>query len=153
MFKSSVIFDLDSTLSNPGHRLHLIVKDMEKRQWDGPNWDLFHERGALDPGNPHIILLARLLHQEFKIVVMTGRPNNHREATLKWLEQHGVPVDLLLMREYGDWRLDTLVKQDLLDQLIASGYMPFLAVDDRRDVATMFRKNGIPCLIHKSARA
>ena len=51
----------------------------------------------------------------------------------------------LYMRASGDYRADTIVKAELLDQIIAAGWSPIMAFEDRASVVTMWRERGIPC--------
>jgi hypothetical protein len=49
------------------------------------------------------------------------------------------------MRRRGDKRADFIVKGELLDKIIADGWQPIMAFDDRNQVVQMWRARGIPC--------
>jgi hypothetical protein len=51
----------------------------------------------------------------------------------------------LYMRRRNDRRPDYIVKAELLDQLLADGYRPIMAFDDRDQVVKMWREKGVPC--------
>jgi hypothetical protein len=50
------------------------------------------------------------------------------------------------MRKKGDYRDDSIVKKELLDQIRKDGYNPLLAFDDRDRVVKAWRECGIRCL-------
>lgn len=50
------------------------------------------------------------------------------------------------MRAAGDYRQDAIVKAEILEQILADGYEPFLVVDDRPQVVDMWRSYGIVTL-------
>ena len=66
--------------------------------------------------------------------------------TLKWLHEHEVRWDLLIMRASGDYRRSTQMKQEAVDQLRTRGYEPVLAIEDDPRNVKMFENNGIPCV-------
>lgn len=49
------------------------------------------------------------------------------------------------MRKTGDTRSDTIVKREILDELIKEYYIEF-ALDDRDRVVKQWRESGIKCL-------
>jgi hypothetical protein len=51
----------------------------------------------------------------------------------------------LWMRPAGDYRDDSIIKSELLDQILAAGYKPELVFDDRDRVVSMWREREIPC--------
>jgi predicted kinase len=74
------------------------------------------------------------------IVVMSGREDIVRAATVDWLDRHGVPWDLLLMRSTDDRRKDSVVKKELFDEHVAGRYRVLYVVDDRAQVVRMWRE-------------
>jgi predicted kinase len=50
------------------------------------------------------------------------------------------------MRPEKDTRVDHIVKEEMLDKIIADGYDPFLVIDDRPSVVAMWRRRGLTCL-------
>jgi hypothetical protein len=146
-----IIFDIDGTLADLSHRLHFISNG--KRDYDG-----FY--GALSADTPYepIKWLYRALddgdrlrgeyapRESFVIIGCSGRPDNYRQPTEAWLNRNGICFHQLYMRAAGDFRPDDLIKSELLDQIIADGYEPILAIDDRQRVVDMWRSRGIICL-------
>ena len=78
-------------------------------------------------------------------------PESTRRDTMYWLKRYNLIPEFkpgqearpLYMRADGDYRPDSLVKQELLDKIKKEGYNPTVAFDDRPRVIEMWRKNGI----------
>lgn len=136
-----VIFDLDGTLADLRHRLH-HVKGKNR------NYDKFFAECGKDLPIWQTIKLARILKQNGQFVVIaSARSDSCREETEMWLRRQGVPYDMLIMRKQGDYREDSIVKQEILGTLdYKYGYTPWIVVDDRKRVVDMWRKNGIMTL-------
>lgn len=143
----AIIFDMDGTLADISHRMHLL--DGKK------DWDAFH--GAMFDDTPveAIAELARLLAKAASaglgidaVLVVTARHDDPRyvQMTRDWLELHDIPCDRLYMRRDGDTRRDHIVKREILQQILDDGYEPVLAVDDRPEVVAMWREHGIMTL-------
>lgn len=137
------IVDIDGTCADLTHRRRFVDGTLgPKKDWDG-----FFANCHLDePIHTMRELLLDLREGGAAFVYVSGRPERTRSATLSWLHQHGFPAGLALyMRADGDRRPDTIVKSELLDQLLSHGLVPILAFDDRTSVVKMWRARGIPC--------
>lgn len=132
------LFDIDGTLANCDHRKHHI--EGEKKDWDA-----FYATCHLDEPIDHIVELARDLYSHGNLVFVTGRGEEQRGPTQGWLKDHGLGGPPLYMRPAKDYRADDIVKGELLDRIIADGYDPIMAFDDRNSVVKMWRARGIPC--------
>lgn len=133
------LFDIDGTLADCSHRLRHIT-DTPK------DWRAFFAACHLDAPIPHMVELAiTLFDADQNIVYVSGRSDECREATLSWLVEHGLPDAPLYMRKVGDHRDDDRVKAELLAAVIADGFRPIMAFDDRSRVVKMWRARGIPC--------
>lgn len=62
---------------------------------------------------PEVAAKVRQLSQEYNIVLVSGRPDDYRSATEKWLKEHCIPYKELYMRHSGDFRPDDIVKQEI----------------------------------------
>lgn len=135
------IVDIDGTVANAAHRVHHIKKSPK-------DWDSFHAGVHLDKPHMHMWTLLRHLQDSgVDFVYVSGRPERNREATLKWLYDHEFPyASALYMRAEKDFRDDSIVKSELLDKLLAEGWSPIMAFDDRDRVVKMWRERGVPCL-------
>ena len=133
------IFDLDGTLSDGTHRLHLLPKkDLHLTE----SWTAFNMAAGDDaPIEDTITVLNALSSGDRVIIILTGRSDEARYITQKWLSDHGVQYDYLIMRRASDNRKDTVIKEEELrkiglDRIVA-------AWDDSPNVIAHFRGLGI----------
>lgn len=142
---SYVIFDLDGTLANGNHRMHLLPCKEEthiNRAWDDFNL-------ACDKDEPIIqnIELLNALKQQFEVLIVTGRSEIARKKTQEWLYKNGVTIDKnrLIMRPLEDNRVDVEFKEEVLSGLINSGKSILCCFDDLEHVVKHIRGMGITC--------
>ena len=134
-----IIFDVDGTLMDIEHRKH-FVQDKPK------DWKQFMAEMVNDTPRKEIFAIAHEAKKNgHRIIVSSGRNERDRALTTKQLNSEGLFPDIFLMRADDDYRSDDLVKKDLLGEMIAKGFNPTLAVDDRNQVVEMWRANDIPC--------
>lgn len=139
--QNAVIFDIDGTIADVRHRLHLIG-DGEKK------WDEFFAASHNDTVIEGSAILYDMASRFVQILFVTARPESYAEDTIKWLHDvfgvwDGVILhENLFMRKDGDYRKDTLAKQDILHEL-QKKYNILFAVEDRVAVANMYRANGV----------
>ena len=144
----TVIFDIDGTLADITHRVHLAK---------AKKFDAFFEAMDGDVHNAPIVALHQMVQKQgYQIIYCTGRPEMYREGTLAFLETvtpegklPGYPEPLLLMRPDKDRFIpDSQAKQDMLDNILTrmSKDNILFTVDDRQKVVDFWRANGITCL-------
>jgi hypothetical protein len=80
------------------------------------------------------------------IIFVSGREDKYKPQTLLWLEKHGIKFDHLYMRKSGDLRKDSIVKQEIYEQLILNQYNIAFVLDDRDQVVRVWRDLGLTCL-------
>lgn len=138
------IFDIDGTLANVEHR-RIYIANKPK------NWNAWNAGMHLDTPNETIVTLLKCIAKsaEHKVVICSGRGEEHREVTEKWLFDNqiyfGVDYQKLYMRPAKDNRKDSIVKLELLEQMRKDGYDPVLAFDDRNQVVDAWRSAGLVC--------
>ena len=144
MSKNSVIFDLDGTIAIIDKRRKLSTKENGKI-----DWDIFFDSKNIKldiPNLPVIETLNSLKEKGFKIVILSGRLNTTKNATLKWLKKNKVQFDQIKMRENtpkGKYISDIDLKQKWLNEI---GQENILCVfDDRKKLVEMWRKNNLTC--------
>jgi len=138
--KQTIICDIDSTLANINHRLHII-------QADEHNWDEFQspENIMKDTVNDWCLQILKKFGPTHNIVLLTARQDNTAVSTLAWLKLHNIPFHALLMRESLDHRPSAVVKKDLYKEHLSHLDILFV-LDDHGGVIKMFRGLGIPSL-------
>lgn len=133
------IFDIDGTLADCSHRLSYIQKS--PKDWRG-----FFAACSDDAPIAHIIGLAQhLASAGVSLVYVSGRSDEAREQTEEWLARHRLPSGPLYMRKAGDHRNDDVLKPELLAKVVADGWTPLMAFDDRDRVVASWRAAGVPC--------
>lgn len=153
--KKAIIFDIDGTLSDLGHRRHFVTGGNR-------DWDSFFNAMSAD-GVTSVALVAAVMggfldvsknmdQFPYKLLVFTGRPDSHKQHTINWLKRH-VPVLYdncdLHMRKAGDHRPDTEVKREMLNEC-RKVCDPVLVFDDRPSVIAMWKKEGLTVLEHNT---
>jgi phosphoglycolate phosphatase-like HAD superfamily hydrolase len=133
-----IIFDIDGTLADITHRRpHVAAKPK--------NWPRFQELAHLDTPHEPIATLARSLFGQHRIILCSGRGEQEREVTEAWLAKYDIHFNALYMRAEKDYRADDVVKEELLDRILADGFSPALVFDDRKRVVEMWRRRGLMC--------
>lgn len=135
--RDAVIIDMDGTLCDTSTIAHLV-------EGDDRDFAAFHAASAGCPANRDVLEAAREQAGLGRaVLVVTSREFVWRDLTLDWLVKHEVPYDGLYMRIVGDYRKDTVVKTEILQQIEADGYTVLEAWDDQDDVIALWREHGI----------
>jgi hypothetical protein len=134
-----ICFDIDGTLANIEHRLD-YVRSKPK------NWPAFDAGIPNDKVNqPVAAIFTELVLAGHAVILASGRNERSRQATEQWLADnklHG--YQKLYMRKADDYRADNIVKDEIIDQIIADyGKLPDMWFDDRPRVVRAVRKRGI----------
>lgn len=156
--KGFVICDLDGTLCDISHRLHYVkpgklveissMKDGSMEPGFKKDWRGFFAGIPDDKVRTEVLdMLLKYEGMGHEIILVSARPDDHREATEVWLKKafKGYPLaKTLIMRRAGDSRDDTIVKQEIYDNYFKKHDYPILCViDDRPSVIRMWRSNGL----------
>lgn len=132
----AVVVDLDGTLTSAAWREHLVAGP--SRDWAA----FFAGMGRDAPVGP-LVELVGWVADRAAVVLLTGRPDDHEPAVRRWLADHDVTYDLLLLRPRGDRRPDTVVKRERYRRDVAPHYDVRLVIDDRPRVVEMWREEGL----------
>lgn len=124
----AVICDLDGTLALFG-RANPFDRDFSQ--------DLPNEPVAA-------IISARDLFDE--LILLSGRNDKHRAATVAWLHGNNIWYDQLHMRKDGDFRKDDIVKREMYQEHVEGRVNVRFVLDDRDQVVRLWRSIGLTCL-------
>jgi uncharacterized HAD superfamily protein len=138
-FNRPVVVDVDGTLANTQHRKHFV----ESRPKD---WAAWNDNMVLDTVHEDIRQLVTELSLRREVIICTGREDTYREVTEKWLTDNQIPFDKVFMRRAKDYRKDSIVKTELLDQIRQWHGEPFVWLDDRNQVVNAIREAGVRVL-------
>jgi phosphoglycolate phosphatase-like HAD superfamily hydrolase len=84
MKEEIVIFDIDGTLADVSERTHHLQKKPK-------NWKAFFRGMAQDQAIRSMVRLCSILHQTgVRIVLCSGRSEEHRTETVQWLKKQSV---------------------------------------------------------------
>lgn len=138
MKRNTVVIDLDGTLANISHRVHLVHTDK-------PDWDAFYSLIPGDEINEWCKSLMEAMTDKHHVVIVSGRRKSCMKDTKEWLDRFEVPYHkLYLVRDDKDYSPDHELKKKWLD-----GYgknKVLFVVDDRTKVVDMWRAEGMVCL-------
>jgi hypothetical protein len=133
-----VIFDIDGTLADVSERIHHVKKKPK-------NWNAFFQGMAQDKAIHSMVRLCNILYESgIRILLCSGRNEEHRPQTVQWLAQQGVNYHKLILRRDGDMRSDTVVKREMLAGIDRNKIL--FVVEDRSWVVEMWRSEGLVCL-------
>lgn len=98
------------------------------------------------------VITAMFYNHGYKVIILTGRHEEHREVTEQWLEENGVEYDELYTRmeddvdEKGNQLDDKIVKERLYRTHVEPRFNVKFVLDDRNRVVDMWRSIGLKCL-------
>ena len=138
-----VCFDLDGTLADIEHRLG-FVRSKPK------NWKAFDAGIPNDAVNLPVASIFRTMtlseiEGAYTVILASGRNERSRSDTEEWLvKNHLVGYEKLYMRKADDFRSDDIVKDEIIDEIVADyGKLPDMWFDDRPRVVKAVRARGI----------
>ena len=145
-----VVFDIDGTLANAEHRLHLIYQ-IPKRWDEFLSPELVRKDTAIIP----IWSCLESLHRAGnRILFITGRNELTYPDTYNWLKQKGranAPQfhfdenPAIYMRKKDDRSPSEVSKRKSLHEARKDGYDPMLVFEDRETDTAMWREEGLIC--------
>ena len=134
MKTQAIQIDLDGTLS--------LFKDKGHRNpYDATRCDL-------DDINQPVLEVINKFKYAYEIIFLSGREDKFRQPTIKFLRKCGLefPRDyLLFMRETGDKRKDSIIKEELYKNFVKPKFNVLFVMDDRNQVVDMWRDIGLTC--------
>lgn len=98
------------------------------------------------------VITAMAYEHGYKVIILTGRNEEHRQVTEEWLEANGVAYDELYTRldsdvdEKGNQLEDSIVKERLFRTHVEPRFNVKFVLDDRNRVVDMWRSIGLKCL-------
>ncbi len=118
------VFDIDGVLFDVSRRLSIAKQYSHGNEREF--WKYFFQEELLKYDIPRKIGIELLLDRLSmgRIIIVTGRPNRLRLATLNQLSNFGIPIDKIseiLMRKDNDYRKGYIVKEEMIKILISRG--------------------------------
>jgi hydroxymethylpyrimidine pyrophosphatase-like HAD family hydrolase len=118
-------------------------------------------RSPYDPTKYHEDIKDDFVHRLFALltsngeirIIVSGRSDEYREVTEKWLEDNGVTYQFLFMRDHtrvdekGNKVNDAIIKREIYENFIKDKFNVICTIDDRNRVVDMWRNElGLICL-------
>lgn len=129
--EDAVIFDIDGTLA--------LMNGRSPFDWTRVTEDLPHEP---------VVRIAQdyILRDDVKVFLVSGRDGSCRTETENWLSTYGLDgYDGLYMREAGDDRKDSIIKEEIFEAEFKDNYNILVVFDDRNQTVEKWRELGVPC--------
>lgn len=120
-----IVCDIDGTIANLWER---SPYDITKVLEDKPHWDMINLLTQLSPN--------------YKLIFVSGRSDECRNETEKWLATNfwmRIEDIILFMRKEWDNRKDSIVKYEILQEITKEYYVQYI-FDDRDQVVQMARE-------------
>jgi uncharacterized HAD superfamily protein len=135
--RNCVVWDLDGTICDVRHRRQYVAT--KPRNWDAWNKGLTND-------TPHsavkFVYQALREQQNVEMIIVSGRSDDYKEQTIKWLTDNEIFYDEIYMRKYKDHRDDAVVKGEIADE-IQKTHNIICVFDDRQRVVNMWIQRGI----------
>lgn len=149
-----VFIDLDGTLCDTRHRLHLVEKHLIGGEV--PDEEAMWARYAAACPNDGVVesvkTFMELLYNESYLYLTSGRTESAREATEDWLDANDIYYDELWMRPVGNRMSNGALKGSWVQKARDEGHDVVLAIDDYHNAVRDYAKLGVPCLhVHSAA--
>ena len=133
------------TLRKPASKIVLCDIDGTLADCEGVREPHDEEKVLLDICREPVAAWLRALYPTYNIIMVSGRGDNCSADTCDWLASVNAPFDHIFMRSEGSSVSDHIVKQQILDELLAvvpKSQIAFV-IDDRWKVVRMWKANGL----------
>jgi hypothetical protein len=134
-----VVFDLDGTLANVEHRLHLIDGTFQ-------GWHRYNCACIDDTLYSNVAEVAKALNIAGCLFwVVTGRAIEMEAATRWWFHAYCLVPDRIIMRPIADERPNAELKRSWLQDGTIPRARVLCVFDDDPSAVTMWRAEGLTC--------
>lgn len=130
------IVDIDGVVADVRHRLHHL-------RGRPPRWDRFFAAAADDPVLGVGADVVRDLAMAHPIVWLSGRPEELRAVTERWLRANDLPAARVLLRPHGDHRPAAQFKLEAVHRQAETAEV-VAVLDDDPAVVQALRSAGFP---------
>jgi len=139
---TTIVCDMDGTLSNCVHRQHLA---------ETGKWDEFHSQLLGDSIYRDVGWFLATLPKAYTVIILTGRDEAYQKDTWTWLDNHKLAgsIDHIIMRPELNYVPDHILKPRLLEEHVGSKALVLdevaVVLEDRDKVVEAWRNYGLPC--------
>ncbi len=136
------IIDVNGCLGDTKAREHFIA-DPQNRDWPG-FFNAMMTDSPVDMVHRFTNALNDWPYYSHSLLI-TGAPEMYRPLMVQWLDTYEVKYNKLYMRPNGAYIKGYQFKRKLYEETIKHEYDVILALDDKQEVADVWREFGIPC--------
>jgi hypothetical protein len=129
-FAATVVFDIDGVLADGHHREHFL--SARPKDWTS-FFAMLGDDAPITAGIERLVELRRLN----ACVLLSGRPERTRAATIAWLESNGIAGLPIYLRPDRDYRPAPQFKVEALAGLGGPTAVSLVVDDDERIVAAL----------------
>jgi hypothetical protein len=133
------VVDIDGVVADVRHRLHHLRARPAR-------WDRFFAAAADDPVLDVGFDVVGELAEIYPVVWLSGRPEEQRDLTERWLAAHHLPRGRLFLRPAGDYRPAAQFKLEVVHALAAADGVAAV-LDDDPAVVQALRAAGYPVVL------
>ena len=148
------IIDIDGTVANGERRFKEAGPEPTREDKDRYfDWCRVINTGIEnDDPVPGMATLVRACAETARVVYLTSREERHREATVRWLRQHGFPISQLIMRPNGSYAHTPDFKEASINAVKLDPEEMVVVIDDDEHgtIEAMCRRNGFTFLKARS---
>ena len=147
-----IIVDLDNCVSDDHHRRHFLEKEPK-------DWDSYLDSCHQDSVHPWAVELIDsfiaasedlTIHDPIGITFVSGRMERVRKKTVGWImSKFSFETERefdLYLRKDNDFRKAWIFKEEVVQGINIENDIVF-AMDDDTEIAKMYERNGITCLV------
>ena len=141
------VFDMDGTICDSTHRHHFLQsRDSEGNviPHENKDWTSFFAAQKDDSVFPGIAgIMEALIANLNTVFILTARPEDQRDESVRWLKEWSVPYHALFMRPTDNREDDNLLKPQQLHTYLGSHVERVRTVfEDRRRTVLSLRGHG-----------
>lgn len=139
--QKAIIIELDGVLCDNNHRKHFISGGKK-------DFLTYQQNLIYDEPNNWVLSIVKNLNKNIHIIFITGRNEAFRDLTIEWFRLFGIDkLDYSLnMRNDGDFRKYTEVKEEIFLYNIKNNYDIVFALDNDIEMCNIYEKNSIMTL-------
>lgn len=137
----AIIVDIDGTIADCSHRAHHVNNPEGTKDW--PAFNAGMDRDI--PKYEVLRVIEALAAHGVAVLLVTGRFQEFKFTTLRWLLENKIGFNSLFMRQDGDYRSDHVIKKEIYHEWIYPVFNVIGVFDDRDSVVAMWREQGLTC--------
>jgi len=132
-------------VTNDSSKQRCIVCDIDGTLADISHRDPYDASKCADDGlvKPVANVIKNYFEMGYRVFLFSGRSDAYVEQTRKFLDKYKVKYHKLVMRRDGDYRSDSVIKEEIFNEHVKDRYYVEFILDDRDQVVRKWRSMGL----------